>query len=92
MAVLDIGWTSIAANSSTDWFIHGYNNKQAVTYSIVVFPGSGAGVPFPAADATLYQGRYVQANDGTFAQVVTIRNNAPFNSCDVHLLAQVESL
>jgi hypothetical protein len=92
MAVLDIGWTSLAANASTDWFIHGYNAKQAVTYSIVVFPGSGDGVPFPKADATLFQGRYVQHVDGTFAQVITIRNNAPFNSCDVHLLAQVESL
>jgi hypothetical protein len=92
MAVLDIGWTSIAANSSTEWFIHGYSNRQAVTYSIVVFPGSGDGVLYPKADATLYQGRYVQHVDGTFAQVVTIRNNAPFNSCNVNLLAQVESL
>ena len=92
MAVLDIGWTSLAANSSTDWFIHGYNHLQAVTYSVGDIPGSGPGVPFPKADATLFQGRYVQAVDGTFAQVITIRNNAPFNSCNVHLLAQVESL
>ncbi|UGT55185.1 hypothetical protein [Nocardia asteroides] len=61
-----------------------------MTYSIVVFPGSG--VPYPKADATIYQGRYVQHVDGTFGQVVTIRNNAPFNTCNVNLLAQVESL
>jgi hypothetical protein len=82
MAVRFIGSTSIAKHDSTDWFIHGYSSKEAVTYSIVVFPGFGEGVPFPLADATLFQGRYVQAEDGTFGQVVTIRNNAPFNSCN----------
>jgi len=91
MAVRSIGWTTLAANGSVEWFIHGYTNREAVTYSIVVFPGSGAGVLFPKADATLYQGRYVQHVDGTFAQVITIKNNAPFNTCNVNLLAQVES-
>jgi hypothetical protein len=92
MAVLSIGWATVAANASMDWFIHGYNNKQAVTYSLVVFPGTGAGVPYPKADATLYQGRYTKHVDGTFAQVITIKNNAPFNTVNVNLLAQVESL
>jgi hypothetical protein len=53
MAVLSIGWATIAANGSVDWFIHGYNDREAVTYSIVVFPGSGPGVQFPKGDATL---------------------------------------
>jgi hypothetical protein len=91
MAVRSIGWATINANSSMDWFIHGFTNRESVVFSLVVFPGSGPGVLYPKADATLYQGRHVKHVDGTFAQVVTIRNNAPFNTCNVNLLAQVES-
>ena len=94
MAVADIGWATIAANASFEWFIHGWGAKDAVTYSLVVFPGTGAGVPFPLGDATLTQGNSIKwdAVDGTFAHRVYIRNNAPFNSCNVHLLARYESL
>jgi hypothetical protein len=92
MAVVDVGWTTIAANSSMSWFIHGYGPNDAVTYSIVVFPGTGAGVPFPAGHATLTQGEHFQHVDGTFARKIYITNNAPFNSCDVHVLSIVESL
>ena len=91
MAVRDIGWTTIAANAGTEWFIHGWSHNDAVTYSIVVFPGTG--VPFPLAKATLSQGTSHKWNvNGTFAHTIFIQNNAPFNSCNVHLLAQVESL
>ncbi|MFD9498051.1 hypothetical protein [Streptomyces sp. NPDC060035] len=92
MAVFDIGWTSIASNGTFNWFIHGFNSKQAVAFSIVVFPGTGAGVPYPVGHATLTQGESFEHVDGTKAYKVYMRNNAPFNSCNVHLLAQVESL
>jgi len=73
------------------WFVHGWGAADAVTYSIVVFPGTG--VSFPEAHATLTQGESFKWNvDGTFAHTVQIRNNAPFNSCDIHLIAIVESL
>jgi len=93
MAVRDIGWTTIAANAGTEWFIHGWAHNEAVTYSIVVFPGTGAGVPFPLGKATLYQGTSQKwdAVDGTFAHTIFIQNNAAFNSCNVHLLAKVET-
>jgi len=87
MPAVDEGWTTIAPNSSTDWFIHGFDNRTAVVYSMVVFPVPAPGVPFPKVDASLFQGRYVQHVDGTWATVITIRNNAPFNPCDVHLVA-----
>lgn len=90
MAVFDIGWDTIAANGSTSWFIHGFNAKQSVAFSIVVFPGTG--VPFPAGHATLTQGESFQHVDGTQAYKIYMQNNAPFNSCNVHILAQVESL
>lgn len=93
MAVFDIGWTEIAANSATTWFIHGWGPNDAVTYSIVVFPGTGEGVPFPEGRATLTQGESLKwFVDGSFAHVVYIRNNAPFNSSDVHLIAKSETL
>jgi hypothetical protein len=94
MAAIDIGWTTIAASQSTSWFIHGWGPNDAVTYSIVVFPGTGEGVPFPSGRATLTQGESLKwdAVDGSFAHVVYISNLAPFNTCDVHLIAKVESL
>ena len=92
MAVSDIGWTTIAANGSTAWFIHGFSASEAVTFTIVVFPGTGAGVLYPAGHATLTQGESFQHVDGTKAYKIYITNNAPFNSCNIHLLAQVESL
>jgi hypothetical protein len=91
MAVVDIGWETIAANGSVAWFNHGWNAQQSVVYSIVVFPGTGEGVPFPLAHATLTQGESFQHVDGTKAYKFYIQNNAPFNSCNVHVLAQVES-
>jgi hypothetical protein len=93
MPAIDIGWTSIAPNSSVEWFIHGWGHKDAVTYAIVVFPGTGRGVPFPGASATLIQGKFYKwFVDGTFAQTINIQNNEPFNSIDVHLIASVQSL
>jgi len=93
MAVSDIGWTTLAPNENHEWFIHGWNATDAVTYSIVVFPGTGPGVLNPLADATLTQGNSIKWNvDGTFAHRVYIKNNAPFNTVNVHLLARHESL
>ena len=94
MPAIDIGWTTIAANGNTSWFIHGWGPKHAVTYSIVVFPGTGEGVPFPAGHATLTQGESFKWDivDGSFAHTVHIQNNALFNSVDVHLIASVQSL
>jgi hypothetical protein len=57
MPARDIGWTTIAANSNVAWFVHGWGATDAVTYSIVVFPGTG-NVPFPEAHATLTQGNH----------------------------------
>jgi hypothetical protein len=92
MAARDILWDSIAANGSTSWFIHGFTDREAVSFSIVVFPGSGPGVPNPAGHAVLTQGESFQHVDGTKAYKVYIQNKAPFNSCTIHLLAQVESI
>jgi len=93
MAVRDIGWDTIAAGGSTNWFIHGFASNESVVFSIVVFPGEALpGVPFPAAHATLAQGESFEHVDGTKAYKIYIQNHASFNACDVHILAQVEAL
>ena len=91
MAVRSIVSGSIAANSSTDWFIHGFTNRESVLFSILVFPGTGAGVLYPKGHATLTQGESFQHVDGTKAYKIYIRNHAPFNTCNYTVLAQVES-
>jgi hypothetical protein len=90
MAVRDLGWDTIAANGSTSWFIHGWGSNESVVFSIVVFPGTG--VSNPVGHATLTQGESFQHVDGTKAYKIYMQNNAPFNSCNVHVLAQVETL
>jgi hypothetical protein len=92
MAVWDVGWATINANSSLDWFTHGWNNKETMAYSICVFGVPAPGVPYPLAKATITRVQYMRHVDGTFAQLISIQNNAPFNPVDVHLLAQYESL
>jgi hypothetical protein len=90
MAVEDMGWDTLAANGSTSWFIHGFTSSESVVFSIVVFGGTG--FPTPLGHATLTQGESFEHVDGTKAYKIYLQNNAPFNSCDVHILAQVESL
>lgn len=90
MAVRKIVDDTVAANSSTNWFIHGFTNKESVVFSIVVFPGTG--VTNPVGHATLTQGESFQHVDGTKAYKIYIRNHAPFNTCNFRVLAQVESL
>ncbi|MBH0779426.1 hypothetical protein [Nocardia bovistercoris] len=92
MAARSIGWDTVAANGSTSWFIHGFTNNEAVSFSIAVFPGTGAGVPNPVGHAVLTQGESFQHVDGTKAYKIYIQNKAPFNTCNVHILAQVESI
>jgi hypothetical protein len=90
MAAINIGTWTIAANSGFELFIHGWSPSQTVLYSIIPFPGSG--VPNPVGRATLTQGRHSQHVTGTFAHTIHIQNNAPFNTCNARVIAQVESL
>lgn len=81
----------IAPNASTGLFYHGYGDNTAVSYSAVVFAGSGAGVLYPEGHATLTQGETFRHVDGTTARKVYVQNNAPFNSCTVDILELSES-
>ncbi len=78
----------IAPNSQAELFNHGWDVTDAVNYSIVVYAGSGPGVPFPVGHATVTEGETRMHVNGTVGRHVYIRNNAPFNSCTVDVLAQ----
>jgi len=92
MAVHSVGWMTLAANQSGTWYVHDFSEDDVAFFSIVVIPGSGPGVINPLAHATITQGEKFQHNNGTQAYLVHLQNNAPFNSCQVQLLYQVESL
>jgi hypothetical protein len=80
---------AIKPNQSASWFIHGFEKHEAVSFSIVVRPGSGARPP--VAHAVLTQGDSYQHVDGTQAYKINIQNKAPFNWIWYDLLALVES-
>lgn len=92
MAAVDIGWFTIAANSSLTAFWHGWTDSEAVYYCVVPFPGDGPGVLYPTGHATLTQGEALKHVDGTWGRWFTVQNNAPFNTCDAHVIAIVDSL
>jgi hypothetical protein len=92
MPAVDEGWTTIGPNQSQDWFIHGFDDRTAVVYAMVVFGAPAPGVLNPKGDASLFQGRYVRHVDGTWATVITIHNNAFNNPVDVHLIAIEERI
>lgn len=81
----------IAPNGSASVFMHGYSNRQAVSYSAIVYAGSGAGVPFPAGRINMTQGETYRHVDGTVARKVYVQNLAPFNSCTVDILEIIET-
>ncbi len=90
-ANLAFRFDDIAANGSISVFLHGYGNKEAVSYSGVVFAGTGAGVPFPAGRAQITSdGEIYRHVDQTAARKVYVRNLAPFNSCLVDILQITE--
>ncbi len=84
-------WDFIAANSGAGLFLHGMRDNQAVSFCIVAFAGSGAGVSNPVARATLTEGETLRHVDGTVARRFHVQNNAPFNSCTVDLLMLTET-
>ena len=81
----------IAPNAGTGVFIHGYDNTEAVSYSAVVYAGSGEGVPFPLGHIRMTQTEVHRHVDGTVARTVNVQNLAPFNSCTVDILVLSES-
>jgi hypothetical protein len=90
-ANLEFRFDFIAPNSSAGVFIHGYGNREAVAYSAVVFPGSGAGVPNPLGKVNMTLGETLRHVDGTIGRTVNVQNLAPFNSCTVDILILRES-
>lgn len=92
MAALSWAWATLAPNATLNFYAWGLDNNEAATFSLIVFAGSGRGVPFPGARATLNQGEHFRDNNGTWGRKLVIKNNAPFNSINVHIVAQVDRI
>jgi hypothetical protein len=85
-------FNSIAPGVTTSVFIHGYPNKEAVSYSAVIYNQPGPGVLFPQAHVTLTQGETFRwIVDGTIGRKVYITNHDPFSSVGVDILEMHES-
>jgi hypothetical protein len=85
-------WDYIAPAGSADVFIHGYSNKEAVTYSAVVWGGYARDVPYPLGHIIMTQADTYRHVDGSVARKVYVKNAASFNPCSVDLLSISESL
>lgn len=86
MAINEIGWDTLAPNSSSSWFIHGYTAYEAVTFSIVVSGNVNPG------HATLTQGESIEHVDRTKAYKIYIQNNAPTSTTYVRILENKQHL
>jgi hypothetical protein len=86
MGAAIVGSISIAAGSSTQWFIHGYSAFDVVNFSLSVFGGISNN-----ADATLVQGEKILHVDVTQAYLVSITNNYAYDTCTAYLLQNVET-
>lgn len=91
MAVLSWGWLTLAPNSKIDFYAWGIGKRQAATFSVIPFPSYVEGIRVPVVRVTLDQDEYFQDNNGTWGKKLVITNKAPFNSVNIHIVAQVES-
>jgi predicted esterase len=83
---------SIAPGQTTSVFLHGYGDRDAVSYSAVIYNQPGPGVLFPQAHVILTQGETFRwAVDGTIGRKIYIANQDPFSSVGVDILQIVES-
>jgi hypothetical protein len=80
----------IAPNASAGVYIHGYSNRQSVTYSAVVYALSGDAY-YPLGKIKMTQDITVRHVDGTVAREIWVQNLAPFNPCAVDLNIMSES-
>lgn len=85
-------FSSIAPGATTSVFIHGYSNREAVSYCAVIYNQPAPGVLFPQAHVTVTQGETFRwAVDGTIGRKVYIQNHDPFSSVGVDILEMKES-
>ena len=91
MAVARIGPIYIGANSQWTQFWHGWGDKEAVSFSVVVSGGSAPGVLNPRGRVTFRADEVLRHVTGTIGRYIVIQNKAPFNPAIVHILAHFES-
>jgi hypothetical protein len=92
MAVFRLGPIFIEANSRFTQFWHGWEDNQAVAFSVVVSGGSAPGVLNPLGRVTFTADETLRHVTGKTGRFIVIQNKAPFNPAIVHILAQTQSI
>jgi hypothetical protein len=91
-ANLIYNFSDIAPGSTVSLFIHGYGNRDAVTYCVVPYNVFTPGVLFPQGHVTLTQGETFRwAVNGTVARKIYITNHSPFERAVVDVIEMKES-
>ena len=85
-------FTTVAPGATVSVFIHGYGDRQAVSYSAVIYNQFTPTVFFPQAHVTLTQGETFRwAVDGTIGRKVYITNHSLSEPAGVDILEIIES-
>lgn len=85
-------FASIAPGITASVFIHGYGDRDAVSYCAVIYNQPADGVLFPQAHVTVTQGETFRwAVDGTIGRKVYIQNQDYISSVGVDILETKES-
>jgi hypothetical protein len=81
----------VAPNSTFNQFWHGFTERQAVSFSVVVSGESAPGVLNPLGRVRFTSDETLRHVDGTIGRFIFITNKAPFNPAIVDILAQIDS-
>jgi hypothetical protein len=81
----------VAPNSTFTQFWHGFSDRQAVSFSVVVSGESAPGVLNPLGHVRFTQDDTLRHVDGTIGRFIVVQNLAPFNPAIVDILILTES-
>ena len=91
MAAVKVTSIFIQANGTFTQFVHGFGDRQAVSFSVVVSGLSAPGVLNPVGKVRVTQTDTLRHVTGTIGRFIVIQNLAPFNPVSVDLLMLTES-
>jgi hypothetical protein len=91
MPAFKITTAVVAPNGTFNQFVHGFGDRQAVSFSVVVSGESAPGVLNPLGRVRFTSDETLRHVDGTIGRTIFITNLAPFNPVIVDILAQIDS-
>jgi hypothetical protein len=91
MAAAKLTTIFIGANSTFTQFWHGFGDRQAVAFSVVVTGLPAPGVLNPLGKVRLTQTDTLRHVTGTIGRFIVVQNLAGFNPVSVDILVLTES-